>query len=264
MPNIEKARTFIYRNARPLDLARFQFHFEGGSAEAVLTALAVYQNEDGGFGHALELDNWNPNTTPIATWVACELLHEIGFDDASHPIMQGILRYLGSGKDFDGRLWATCPQSNADYPHAPWWNPPKKNQASEPNYNPTAALAGFILRFAQPGSEVHALGVRVAKEAADWFMAAENTISFLNNCYKNLLEWTKPVDVADVFDAQALAQKLQEKETEDSSISEQQDDGSWEIPWNWGKKNKYPAAFAISQNWWKSYVIVEILLKMKG
>lgn len=62
---LKKARTFIYRNARPLDLARWQYHFEGGSKEAVLTTLAAYQNEDGGFGHALEPDSWNPNSSPI-------------------------------------------------------------------------------------------------------------------------------------------------------------------------------------------------------
>ena len=52
------ARTFIYRNARPLDIVRWQYHFENGSKEEVLTALAAYQNADGGFGHALEPD-WN-------------------------------------------------------------------------------------------------------------------------------------------------------------------------------------------------------------
>jgi hypothetical protein len=31
MNTFEKARAFVYRNARPLDLARWQFHFEGGS-----------------------------------------------------------------------------------------------------------------------------------------------------------------------------------------------------------------------------------------
>ena len=29
----EKAKAFIYRNARPLDLARFQYHFENSSKE---------------------------------------------------------------------------------------------------------------------------------------------------------------------------------------------------------------------------------------
>ena len=70
MTVFKKARTFVYRNARPLDIARWQYHFENGSKGAVLTALAVYQNEDGGFGHALEPDSWNPNSAPIQTWAA--------------------------------------------------------------------------------------------------------------------------------------------------------------------------------------------------
>lgn len=56
MEAFEKARKFIYKNARPLDLARWQYHFENGSREAVLQALQVYQNEDGGYGHGLEPD----------------------------------------------------------------------------------------------------------------------------------------------------------------------------------------------------------------
>ena len=88
---LEKAKVFIYRNARPLDLARWQYHFENGSKEAVLTALAYYQNEDGGFAHALEPDAWNPNSSPIQTWAATEILHEIDFTDSSHPLITGIL-----------------------------------------------------------------------------------------------------------------------------------------------------------------------------
>jgi len=49
-----------------LELARWQIHFEDGSRENVLQMLEVYQNEDGGFGHGLEPDNWKPNSTPIA------------------------------------------------------------------------------------------------------------------------------------------------------------------------------------------------------
>ena len=57
MTAFEKARTFVYRNARPLDLAIWQYHFENGSKEAVMHALSAYQNPDGGFGHGLEADN---------------------------------------------------------------------------------------------------------------------------------------------------------------------------------------------------------------
>lgn len=52
----ERARAFLYRSARPLDIARFQCHFKNGGKGAVLAALAADQNEDGGFGHALEPD----------------------------------------------------------------------------------------------------------------------------------------------------------------------------------------------------------------
>lgn len=81
-----KARVFIYRNARPVDLARWRYHFEDGNREDVLTALAAYQNADGGFGHGLEADNFNPNSNPMHTWNACEILREIGFEDGSYAV----------------------------------------------------------------------------------------------------------------------------------------------------------------------------------
>ena len=78
--NYNQARSFVYKNARPLDLARWKYLFEGGSKEDVLTALAAYQNEDGGFGHALEPDCWNPDSSPIQTWVATEIIKEVGLE----------------------------------------------------------------------------------------------------------------------------------------------------------------------------------------
>ena len=42
---LQKAKEFMYRNARPLDLARFQYHLENGSKETVINVLSYYQNE---------------------------------------------------------------------------------------------------------------------------------------------------------------------------------------------------------------------------
>lgn len=89
----ENAKKFVYRNARPLEFARWKYHFENGSAEEVLNILSMYQNDDGGFAYALEPDNWNTNSTPIAVWNATKHLREIGVTDASHPVMEGILNY---------------------------------------------------------------------------------------------------------------------------------------------------------------------------
>ena len=57
-------------------------------------------HEDGGFGHALEPDSFNPNSAPIETWQATKVLQQVGYGDSSHPIIQGILRYLGRAAAF--------------------------------------------------------------------------------------------------------------------------------------------------------------------
>ncbi len=42
---LESARQFIWRAARVIDRRRFEFLFEGGSAQAVLDALRAYRND---------------------------------------------------------------------------------------------------------------------------------------------------------------------------------------------------------------------------
>ena len=65
----QEIRTWIHRNARQLELSVWNYFFENGSREAVIDALSYYQNEDGGFGHAVEPDGWNPESSPYATLV---------------------------------------------------------------------------------------------------------------------------------------------------------------------------------------------------
>jgi hypothetical protein len=50
--------------------------------------------------------------------VAIAILKEIGFKDAEHPIIQGIIRFLGSGASFVQKGWLQKLPSNNDYPHA--------------------------------------------------------------------------------------------------------------------------------------------------
>lgn len=188
MTVFEKARGFVYRNARPLELARWRFHFENGSADDVVTALSAFQNEDGGFGHALEEDNFNPNSLPMGVWKAAEILDEIGFSDKSHPIIKGMLRYLESGSCFDKAhdQWLNTVPSNNDYPCAIWW---AYNGESDFRYNPTAALAGFILKFAEKDSVIYQKALIIAKQAVEWFDA---NVPFnemhVTNCFVRLYE----------------------------------------------------------------------------
>ena len=295
----ENAQAYIHRHARPLDLARFRFHFEGGSRADVLRELAYYQNADGGFGHALEADSWNPASTPIQTWAATEILREIGHTDASHPIVTGILRYLTSGADFDGHFYSMVTLENNEHPHAPWWTAEESSLFGD-DYNPTAALAGFLIRFAEKGSAPHALGLRLAGEACDQLMAhkRQNDMHTLL-CYLRLCEALRasgealiPVDaMLDVLrddidrsidknaalwaesyacrpsqffltETDLLAEDFRALIDEERGVIEasQLPDGSWSIPWGWGM---YPKEWALSECWWKADMMIKYLRVMR-
>lgn len=290
--NFEQSKKFIYKNARPLDIARWKYLFEGGSREAVLKALAVYQNEDGGFGSALEPDFWNPNSSPMQTWVATEIVKEVKLEDRDHPVIQGILRYLGSGRDFDGHTWSNTVPTNNDYPHAPWW---EYSSAQENSYNPTACLIGFILKYAEEDSKVYETGWKLAREAYAYFkthfpIESMHTVS----CFVELYEYIKEcaivglLDVAEfkillssqirhviTYDTEKwavdyvckpslfISSKTSDFYMENKQICDyecsfisntQEPDGTWSITWEW---EDYPEEWNISRNWWKADWIIK-------
>lgn len=295
------SRAFIYRNARPLDLARWQYHFEGGSKDSVIQALSYYQNDDGGFGHALEADTWNPNSSPMQTWTATEILRDIEFKDAKHPVVRGILHYLEGGSGFDGKFWHNALESNNAYPHAPWWYVAVGAEHNE-SYEPTACLAGFILRFSQKGSKLYELGCRIVKQACDQLLSGkqENNMGVIS-CYILLAQYIEEAGETEIVDFEALkkvlldgvhgaiTQKTDAWETSyickpseffkspdsifylsNKAIADfecefiaqtQLEDGSWNIPWKW---SDYPEQWAISENWWKSNRIINNMLYLKG
>lgn len=296
-----KARNFIYRNARPLDLALWKYHFEEGSADEVILALSHYQNPDGGFGNALESDCWNPNSSPIQTWAATEILRDINFNDKSHQLINGLLCYLQSGADFNQHIWFNTVPSNNDYPHAPWWSFDSSSQ-DQIDYNPTAALVGFILLYGDKNSTLYSTATRLAKEATSWFFSQDqlNDMHMLS-CYISLLEYSKVANTQELFDLQLLETKLisqvkssistntAEWETGyvckpshflhspssifypgneaiakfecDFIIQTQLEDGSWEVSWGW---SEYPNEWAISKNWWKATGIISNLRYLNG
>ncbi len=294
----KKAQQFIYQNARPVDLARWRYHFENGSREDVLNALSYYQNADGGFGHALEADSWNPHSSPIQTWSATEVLREIEWTDAKHPIVQGILQYLASGVHFDGRHWQSSIPTNNDYPRSPWWGYQEPRTDDD---NPTASLAGFIVRYAERGSVLHDLGCHLCVQAYETFLSLDemNDMHTLA-CYEQMMLYLDTLEDSDLVDLNALRRALRErvnriicKDAEQWKTSyvclpsrfitsrdceyfedngelallecdllreTQLADGSWNVPWNW---QYYEEQWHISKNWWKSSIVIENILYLK-
>lgn len=69
-------------------------------------------------GNALEPDCRKPNSSPVQTWAATEIIKDINLKDKNHPIIQGVLNYLSSGKNFDGHTWSNTVATNSNYPLA--------------------------------------------------------------------------------------------------------------------------------------------------
>jgi hypothetical protein len=94
---------------------------EGAPADAVLDALADFQNPDGGFGRALEPDFRLPASSPMASMVAFDLLREVGARKDAELVKRG-LAYLADTWDSALGGWQDVPEEVNDHPHAPWWH----------------------------------------------------------------------------------------------------------------------------------------------
>lgn len=135
-----RAEMFVWSNARLLERHLFAYHFHGGSREAVLAALRAYQNEDGGFGHALEPDIRCPDSQPVPVQHALEIMDAVGADGA---MVQHACDFLVSITTAEGGVPFVLPTVRP-YPHAPWWNTPDDPPAS---LNPTAAIVGLLQKL---------------------------------------------------------------------------------------------------------------------
>ena len=288
------SKKFILKNSRPLDMARWNYLFENGSKEDVISVLKTYQNDDGGFANALEPDCWNINSTPLQTWVATQIIKEINLDDKNHPIIKGILDYLSSKDEFDGHRWhgLNTVVTNDNYPHAPWWS---YRQKQESTYNPTASLIGFILKYAEKDTAIYRSACELSKEAYNYFKKNFPLESMHESaCFVELYHYIKECSIFNLLDMKEFKKLLQKQIKQvitydtkiwstdyickpslfiNSKSSEfylenkeicdfeyefilktQNEDGSWGVTWEW---NDYPEEWAISKNWWKSDIIIK-------
>src|SRR3954452_5041863 len=116
--DLDRAADFVWRNARLLDRHLFARRFLNGSSEHVVNALRAYQNDDGGFGNALEPDLRGPDSQPIHVDMAFRVLYESG---AVAPELVGrACSYLESVSGAGGSVPGITP-SALQYPRAEHW-----------------------------------------------------------------------------------------------------------------------------------------------
>lgn len=288
--DVQKAKEFIVRNARPLELAKYRAVFEGGPKGAVIEELKKFQNPDGGFGNALEPDNWNPASTPITTNDAVICLYECGALKEAGELTEGIARWLRSGDGFDPgqRRWRFAVESSKEHPHAIWWEPGDGPES----WNPTASLAAFMA-CVDGGEQWKEL----VREAFSWLETVEEIGSDEVKCFmlaQGLLELYGVNDVTDLDralkavkravglavcrdaekygveyvagpsafflgDSRYFPEGLEELIRADLAAADrlQMEDGGFDITWQW--YTPYEREFRQARDWWRPRVTMERL-----
>ncbi len=291
--------TWINQNARPLELALWNYDWKQGSKEAVVNALAYYQNPDGGFSNTVEPDSWNPDSTPYALLIALGMLRKIGFVEEAgtdHPMIQGMFKYLESGKYSNEEGWHFSVPSNDNYAHAPWWTYSEElNQVQDMGI--TAGLCSFILRFGDPESAVYEKAVNYTRGMLKRLEGVDDFGEMGAGGLYGLLMVLEPTRLGEEFPCEALKVKIEkvmnsliERDPEkwsdytprpsqyipapfsplyqgnedivdrelDYLIDTRPEGGVWGINWCWFEtQEQYAREFAISENWWKAVKAIE-------
>ncbi|PEJ59977.1 hypothetical protein CN692_04085 [Bacillus sp. AFS002410] len=188
--HFNKGKVFIKTNGRNIEDARFDFEFENGDKKTVLNELMEYQNEDGGFGKALEPDFRLPKSSPMATWAAGQILKEIDAD-ADHPMVKSMIEYLLKTYKLKTGMWdSVLPETN-DYPHAPWWHWTEGVQENW-MYNPGVELAAFIVHWSAHNSQASITGWNSIEKAVNHLMIKNEMDRHEINNYLQFIKIIEP------------------------------------------------------------------------
>lgn len=187
--NFQQSSSWIKRNARPLEAARWEYLFEGTSRDNVIKYLSAFQNDDGGFGNGIEPDFWSPYSSPMATWVAGQILMEIEAS-SDEAVVQSMLKYLANTYQKDSGMWSSVLPEYNQYPHAPWWH---WEEGVQDNwmFNPSAELAAFLVYWSPQHSETAQIGWSVIENALNHLFSVDEMDQHEINNYQRLLDVLK-------------------------------------------------------------------------
>ncbi len=288
-----KAQEFVLTQGRPLEQALWRFYFEEEPAAGVWQALTKFQNDDGGFGHALEPDLRAPASSALATQTALHILHSV-HTPVDHPLVQGAFRFLIDTFDPQTNVWRFIPPSAGDFPHAPWWDQTRLSETFGGFLiNPRANILGYLLWADLPQAEpiVRAIYLDVMTRFYETDKAIDNNTVF---CYLNLIDHLPTEEKAKATDhlLQLAHLSLQTDPNEwhtyclkpldlvsgpegpfystfevlihahlDFEIGRQTSRGSWEPTWSW--YGNFPETWPEAQKDWEGEITVNMMRKLQ-
>ena len=289
----QRAKNFLMDHGRALDQRRFEFHFEDGSADAVLAALLPYQNDDGGFGHSLEPDIRTPASAAIVTTIGFQILREIRAP-ANHVLVRKGIQYFLATYNKSEQVWPIVPPEVDEAPHAPWWNYENSPETfGRFLVNPRAEIVGYLHEFSDgvPTELLETLTAAVLEhlDSLPDEMEMHDTLCFVRLAETEALPnkdkvWAKLARTA----RQGVAQNAEQltdyvlkplwlvpspesplaaglkDEVEmnlDFEIEQQGEDGAWSPNFSWG--DQYLEAWQTAKKEWQSRITVDTLKTLK-
>ncbi|MGM0885000.1 MAG: hypothetical protein ACQEXQ_28655 [Bacillota bacterium] len=136
--NFEKATKFIWENGRLLERRIFEYVFHGGTKSNILNAIKAYQNDDGGFGHAIEPDLRTPESQPLYIEFALRTLYDCNIKD--EELANKVCDYVSLHADLKTGIPTIFPSSSY-FPRAEHWNNPL---SVEPSFSRLTGLVGLL------------------------------------------------------------------------------------------------------------------------
>lgn len=283
-----------------MERALFTHRFEGAPVEIVFSALADFQNEDGGFGKSLEPDLRTPSSSALASAIGLRTLAELGcpFD---HPLVYGAVEYLLSTYDREIGVWRAAPLDTNDHPHAPWWHeddgslsklfdgfriiPRALILADLHHYSPlvpedwlrevTEETVKYIedvevlgegggsdLEYAIALAEVETLPAHYARRLQNRIREAIPEV-----VVRDPEQWDtyciKPLGIAPGPNSIGVDLLKDELQTHlDYKVARQAPEGTWDPTWSWGEN--YPDAWAQARREWQGILTLETLTQLKA
>ena len=297
----DRARHFLKTQARPLDRAMFEHRFEAAPAERVIAELARFQNDDGGFGRALEPDLRTPSSSALATEIGLRMLKELDCP-ADHSIVAQAVRFLLATFDHQAHVWRVAPSDTNAHPHAGWWHDEGGSLARTFDdflVIPRAGIVGLLHHYSTlvPADWLAALTERTVTaietmedtkfggggDALCYALGLAETDA-LPQPFKDRLvprlcdltlavvsrdphEWTgycaPPLKVAPSPQSIVADLLWEDLQTNlDYQIDQQAPEGTWDPVWTWG--DFYPDIWEQAKQEWRGHLTLETLTVLRA
>jgi len=172
LKNIEN---HIFNSARDIEKAKWNYLFNNGSKDSIVSELIKYQNEDGGFGNGLEADMLLPSSTSIASSEAIFIAYDYELN-CEESWFKNLLDYFEKTIEDTPSFWEKVPKTVENFPNAPWWTYAPDIKFTP---NPCAVVSSAFIKYGN--DKQRELGNKIAARCIEFLNSNEECSD--HDCY---------------------------------------------------------------------------------